>query len=86
MSGLAITKVDVLTGMDEIQVCVAYERGGKRVEDLPYDGLGEVTPVYESFPGWTESIANCRALHELPKTHCATCARSKISSGVKRGS
>jgi adenylosuccinate synthase len=67
LSGLAITKVDVLTGMDEIQVCVAYEKGGKRVDDLPYDGLGEMTPVYESFPGWTESIANCKALHELPK-------------------
>jgi adenylosuccinate synthase len=67
LSGLAITKVDVLTGMDEIQVCVAYERGGKRVDDLPYDGLGDVTPVYETFPGWTESIASCRALHELPK-------------------
>ena len=67
VSGLALTKVDVLTGMDEIQVCIAYERGGKRIDDLPYDGLGEVTPVYESFPGWTESIANCRALHELPK-------------------
>ncbi|HKP55508.1 MAG TPA: adenylosuccinate synthase [Polyangiales bacterium] len=67
LSGLAITKVDVLTGMDEIQVCVAYERNGKRIDDLPYDGLHEVTPVYESFPGWTESIADCRALHELPK-------------------
>lgn len=67
VSGLAITKVDVLTGMDEIQVCVAYERNGKRIDDLPYDGLEEVTPVYETFPGWTESIANCRALHELPK-------------------
>jgi adenylosuccinate synthase len=67
LSGLAITKVDVLTGMDEIQVCVAYERNGKRIDDLPYDELGDVTPVYESFPGWTESIANCRALHELPK-------------------
>jgi adenylosuccinate synthase len=67
LSGLAITKVDVLTGMDEIQVCVAYERDGKRIDDLPYDELGDVTPVYESFPGWTESIANCRALHELPK-------------------
>jgi adenylosuccinate synthase len=67
LSGLAITKVDVLTGMEEIDVCVAYERGGKRIDDLPYDGLHEVTPVYETFPGWTESIAKCRALHELPK-------------------
>jgi adenylosuccinate synthase len=67
LSGLAIMKVDVLTGMDEIRVCVAYERNGKRIEDLPYDGLENVTPVYESFPGWKEPIAHCRALHELPK-------------------
>jgi adenylosuccinate synthase len=67
LSGLAITKIDVLTGMDEICVCVAYERGGKRIDDVPYDGLGDVTPVYETFPGWTESIAGCKALHELPK-------------------
>jgi adenylosuccinate synthase len=67
LSGLAIMKVDVLTGMDEIRVCVAYERNGKRIDDLPYDGLEDVTPVYESFPGWKEPIAHCRALHELPK-------------------
>jgi adenylosuccinate synthase len=67
LSGLAIMKVDVLTGMDEIKVCVAYERDGKRIEDLPYDDLESVTPVYESFPGWDEPVTSCRALHELPK-------------------
>jgi adenylosuccinate synthase len=67
LSGLAIMKIDVLTGMDEIKVCVAYERNGKRISELPYDDLEEVTPVYESFPGWTEPVAGCRALHELPK-------------------
>jgi adenylosuccinate synthase len=67
LSGLAIMKVDVLTGMDEIRVCVAYERNGKRIAELPYDDLDQVTPVYESFPGWTEPVSACRALHELPK-------------------
>jgi adenylosuccinate synthase len=71
LSGLAITKVDVLTGMPEIKVCVAYEIAGKRVEDPPYDGLGDVTPVYETFPGWEEPIGKCRALHELPKNALA---------------
>jgi adenylosuccinate synthase len=66
-SGLAITKVDVLTGMDEIQLCVAYERNGQRLEDPPYDQLEDVTPVYETFPGWSESISGCSALHELPR-------------------
>ncbi|HEX2679087.1 MAG TPA: adenylosuccinate synthase [Polyangiales bacterium] len=67
LSGLAIMKVDVLTGMDEIRVCVAYERNGKRLENVPYDDLDQVTPIYESFPGWKESVAECRTLHELPK-------------------
>ncbi|MEY4577281.1 MAG: hypothetical protein RL701_1984 [Pseudomonadota bacterium] len=67
LSGLAITKVDVLTGLEELQLCVAYELNGKRLETPPYDGLEAVTPVYETFPGWSESITECRALHELPK-------------------
>jgi len=71
LSGLAITKIDVLTGMPEIKLCVAYERDGQRIDDLPYDGLEQVTPVYETFPGWTESISDCKALHELPKNALA---------------
>jgi adenylosuccinate synthase len=67
VSGLAITKVDVLTGMEDIQLCVAYERDGKRTDELPYDDLEQVTPVYETFPGWTEPLSECRSLHELPK-------------------
>jgi adenylosuccinate synthase len=67
VSGLAITKVDVLTGMEEIQLCVGYERDGRRTDDLPYDDLDQVTPIYESFPGWNEPLGACRALHELPK-------------------
>ena len=67
LSGLAITKVDVLTGMEEIQLCVAYELNGKRLDAPPYDRLEDVTPIYETFPGWTESLGECRALHELPR-------------------
>ena len=67
LSGLAITKVDVLTGMEEIELCVAYEQNGKRLDAPPYDRLEDVTPIYESFPGWTESLGECRALHELPR-------------------
>jgi adenylosuccinate synthase len=66
LSGLAVTKIDVLTGMQEIKVCVAYELGGQRIDTLPYDDLDQVTPVYESFPGWSEPLGGCRALHELP--------------------
>jgi adenylosuccinate synthase len=67
VSGLAITKVDVLTGLSEIKLCVGYERDGKRSDDIPYDDFDEVTPIYETFAGWDEQIGQCRALHELPK-------------------
>jgi adenylosuccinate synthase len=67
LSGMAVTKLDVLTGLSEIKLCIAYERAGQRVDELPYDDLHEVTPVYESFPGWDEALGECRALHELPK-------------------
>jgi adenylosuccinate synthase len=66
LSGLAVTKIDVLTGMPEIKVCVAYERNGQRIDAPPYDDLDQVTPIYESFPGWNEPLGGCRALHELP--------------------
>jgi adenylosuccinate synthase len=66
LSGLAVTKIDVLTGMPEIKVCVAYERAGQRIDAPPYDDLDQVTPIYESFPGWDEPLTGCRALHELP--------------------
>jgi len=66
LSGLAVTKIDVLTGMSEIKVCVAYERAGQKIDAPPYDDLDQVTPIYESFPGWNEPLGGCRALHELP--------------------
>jgi adenylosuccinate synthase len=67
LSGLAITKVDVLTGLEEIKLCTGYEYEGKRIDSLPYDALDVVKPIYESFPGWSESLGECRALHELPR-------------------
>jgi adenylosuccinate synthase len=67
LSGLAITKLDVLTGMDEIKVCVGYKLGDKTLSLPPYDQLEEVTPIYESFPGWSEPLGDCRRLEDLPE-------------------
>jgi adenylosuccinate synthase len=83
VTGLAITKVDVLTGMPEIKVCVAYELNGKRIDSPPYDDLGQATPIYETFPGWSESIAECRALHELPKNALSYVCAIEDFVGVK---
>jgi adenylosuccinate synthase len=66
LDGIALTKLDVLTGLDEIQVCVAYDTPGGRVTELPIDELDDAKPVYRSFKGWTEELAKARALTDLP--------------------
>jgi adenylosuccinate synthase len=66
MQGLALTKIDVLTGMKEIRVCTGYKYRGKTVSEPPYDELELVEPIYESFPGWEEPISGCRRLADLP--------------------
>jgi len=66
---LAITKLDVLTGMDPIRVCVAYDTPSGRVSDLPVllaRDPASLVPVYESLPGWTEDISSARSLDNLP--------------------
>ena len=56
ISGVCITKLDVLDGLPEIKICVGYELGGKRIDILPLDADDIVAcqPIYESFPGWSE--------------------------------
>jgi adenylosuccinate synthase len=69
LSGIAITKLDVLTGLDPLRVCVAYEHEGRRLDHLPASTwlLGSVTPVYEDLPGWKQPISDARSLEDLPK-------------------
>jgi adenylosuccinate synthase len=66
LTGLALTKIDVLTGQESIKVCTAYELDGKRLTVPPYDELERVTPVYETLPGWSETLDECRRLDALP--------------------
>lgn len=65
---LAITKLDVLSGLDTIKLCVAYNNRGAHVEEFPASlkVLGECVPVYEEFPGWSEDITRARHYEELP--------------------
>jgi adenylosuccinate synthase len=67
MSGLALTKIDVLTGMKEIKVCTGYQVGSKTLDVPPYDDLDQVTPVYETFVGWDEPLTSCRRLEDFPQ-------------------
>ncbi len=69
LSGLAITKLDVLTGFEKILVANAYKLpNGRTVSEFPSDPdfLAEAQPVYEELPGWKESLSDLREYEELP--------------------
>lgn len=69
-SGLAIMLLDVLTGVDELKICVDYESdNGNLLKGIPASILDLETtePVYISMPGWKEDITNCKSFDELPK-------------------
>ncbi|MCH2109496.1 MAG: adenylosuccinate synthase, partial [Polyangiaceae bacterium] len=70
IDGLALTKLDVFTGLKKISICVAYDTPEGRIDDLPIDLLDEpekAVPVYEEFEGWTEELDQARSLDELPE-------------------
>jgi adenylosuccinate synthase len=69
LTDFVLTKLDVLTGLKEIPVCVAYDVNGKRVDEMPYSqsDFHHAKPIYENFPGWTEDITGCRKFEDLPK-------------------
>ncbi len=68
ITDFVLTKLDVLTGLTEIPVCVAYEVDGVRFDEMPVNqsDFHHATPIYESFPGWTEDISSARSFAELP--------------------
>ncbi len=70
VSGLCITKLDVLDGLSEIKVGVGYMLDGKRIDILPLDAdeIFRCEPAYESFPGWTESTVGIQKWDQLPLT------------------
>jgi len=65
-TSLAITKLDVLTGLDRVLLCTGYRLGGAAVEGIPIHDLGRVEPVYEAMPGWTADISGAGSMEELP--------------------
>lgn len=69
LTDFVLTKLDVLTGLDEIPVCVAYDVNGKRFDELPQDqaDFAAAVPIYETFPGWTEDISKVKSFEELPQ-------------------
>ena len=67
LDGLALTKLDVLTGLDEVRACVAYDTPSGRTREFPIDALDTARPVYEAFPGWREELGAARAIEALPE-------------------
>ena len=68
LTGLTITKLDVLGGLDSLNICTGYEYRGKILNDFPASlkVLGECKPVYETLPGWTEDISASKKMDDLP--------------------
>ncbi len=66
---LAITKLDILSGLTQIKVCVAYELNGKKIpySACGYNELADLKPVYKVFKGWSEDIRNIKKFADLPK-------------------
>ena len=68
LSELALTKLDILDGFDEVKICTDYRRNGEPVDGYPdrSDVLSEVEPVYETLPGWRTALSDTREPGQLP--------------------
>ena len=84
---LAITKLDVLSGLKEIKLCTSYEYKGETIAYPPQvqNGMAHVTPVYETMPGWDEDITEARSWDDLPENAVNYLKRIEEVSGVKIG-
>jgi adenylosuccinate synthase len=68
VTGIALTKLDVLDGFDTLRICVGYELDGRRLDHLPIasEQQARLTPIYEELPGWQGSTAGARSWADLP--------------------
>jgi adenylosuccinate synthase len=84
LSGLAVTKLDVLDSLETIPMCTHYRLDGERLDDLPDNvvSLECVQPVYELLPGWRRSTAEARRLDELPAEARHYLDRLQVAAGA----
>ncbi len=85
LDGLAITKLDVLTGFPEIKIAIGYKCGERNFDEMPSDleTLERCEAVYETLPGWTEKLEGVRRWDELPKAARTYLERVAQLAGVK---
>ena len=69
LSELFITKLDVLSGLEELKLCISYQNGQETINDYPYEQnmLYSAKPVYETYEGWTEDITSVKNFDDLPE-------------------
>jgi adenylosuccinate synthase len=84
VSGLCLTKLDVLDGLDSLQICVGYKSNGAITKEPPLfaDAFADVEPVYEEMPGWKESTIGVTSYDALPKNARAYLERLQELAGV----
>lgn len=68
LTSLALTKIDVLSGLPTLRICIGYEYKGQRYDEVPPSAhmLERLTPIYEDLPGWSERLTDLRSLDALP--------------------
>jgi adenylosuccinate synthase len=84
VTDFVLTKLDVLSGWEQIPVCVAYEVDGKRFDEMPMSqsDFHHARPVLEYLPGWSEDISGARALEDLPANARAYVETVEAMSGA----
>ena len=84
LSGLCITKLDVLDGLTELKLCVGYELDGERIDILPLgaDEIARCTPLYETLPGWSQSTVGATRFDQLPDAARTYLRRIEETTGV----
>lgn len=85
LTDLVVTKLDVLTGLEKVPVCVAYDVDGTRYDEMPDDqsAFHHAKPIYEEMPGWWEDISHARTIEDLPANAQAYLARLEELSGCR---
>ena len=69
VTSIMLNKLDILSGIERLRICVAYEIDGRRIDTWPSSGaaLARATPIYDEFPGWSKPIHDVRSLSDLPE-------------------
>ncbi len=85
IDSLAITKIDVLAGLENLRICIAYEVDGRRIDDFPADVdlLGRCRPVYRNLPGFTAQLGDVRTPDQLPDSARTYVAALEEEVGTK---